>query len=315
MNFKCLKMQETPIHAVFTILGLCLKNDNLEMFGKYCDEYKDEIYAHYAEWMTPPESIRKNEKSADFWVKILKHISIYFKSKGNPEIENFLVEFVRRNEIEEFEKIYEEAQALYNQGKYTQSIAQVIPILPELKFLKDPVADDLVAKIHGLMGIVYLRIDQLDESKKQIRLALNQCRDNGDLNGLCIYKNYLNLIRTLILLKKDPDNPLAMVRSELVRAQKLSDKGNYNLSNKVLDGIAGTIENSADPLIRLYLSKVNGLKGLNYYRLGEISLAMQPTELALRLSVRRKDQAGITIYKANLEEIKARLLKTGAKKE
>jgi len=291
-------------NELFYNLRIAFVDEDDELFVQLCNQYKAEIFNYFKNWTTIPASLRDDEDQRNIWGGTVIKLAQYFKATGHPELLNSLIGNKKANPAVQVQNSYIEAQGLYDNGKFEDSISLLLQILSELATMRGPLVDELTAKANGLAGSNYMKLRQIDKANEYTKRALDKCRQIGDKAGITVYEQNLQLIEAYSAYQKDKNAPLIIVRDEIVKAQKLSDKGSYNKSNAILNNLLGDIITFSDPFVDKYQSKIYGLIGLNYYRLDNFKLAEECTTLALQMARNNKDRAGCFIYEENLKVIK-----------
>jgi hypothetical protein len=284
-------------------LGEAFLRQNAKLFASICDQYEDDILKYFHTWQNIPAVLRDDEYQRNVWAGTVIQIAKHFKAKGNSELINKLVGDKTSNPAIQLQNLYAEAHELHKQGKFNESNSMLREISTELQTLKGSLVQSLSAKVFGLLGSNYLKLTQIDKAKEYTEYAINECNLHGDATGVTVYEQNLALIQAYNVCQRDKHHPLIEIRSELVKAQKLSDKGDYNRSNALLINVLEKVTISNNPFIKKYECKVYGLEGLNYFRLKKISRAKKLTKLALQKAEHTKDRVGLVIYNSNLKTI------------
>jgi tetratricopeptide (TPR) repeat protein len=294
-------MANENIDALFVNLFNAFVKNDASLFQTLCNENRNQIFQNFKHWQTVPESVRTDPALVQAWASTMMQIAGYFETQGNDQLINILVGNRHTNILTKLQNTYEEAVVMSNQGKYEDSNVIATSILSKLKEIKGPGADMLDAMLYGLKGTNYLHLGNIKAAEDATAYAFKKCLEIGDKNGAAIYKQNLRLILACKVLRSAPNDPLIYFRSEVVRAQKLSDKGNYEWSNKILNELLQ--KNTTDSWIKYMHSKIYGLMGLNYFRLENRELAKKYSELALQIATQEQDQFGTIIYQSNLTHI------------
>jgi tetratricopeptide (TPR) repeat protein len=200
--------------------------------------------------------------------------------------------------------MYAEAQRLNEAGEFAASSAELHTLLASLQGTTGTGADDIQAKVFGLLGTNAIHLGIIPEALRYTEEALQRCVASGDREGVWIYTENLE---TILVAKEVSDDTtigeqLTHARERIAFAQDLSDAGRYPASNDVLNELLDEVTNNHTAGSR-YLGKLYGLLGLNYFRLGDLSAARRFTVQALAESRQRQDIVGDRIYSANLKAI------------
>ena len=227
----------------------------------------------------------------------------YFEATGHPGLLHSLIGNKKTNPAIQVQNLYIEAQGLHNSGKFEDSVSLLLQVLPDLATMHGPLVDELIAKANGLAGSNYMKLRRIDEADVYTNRALDICRKIGDKEGITVYEQNLQLIEAYRVYQNDKNDPLIIVRGEIVKGQKLSDKGSYNQSNMTLNELLRDIKAFPNLKVNKYQPKIYGLIGSNHYQLHNFRLAKEFTEIALQLAKNNNDRAGCHIYEGNLKII------------
>lgn len=266
-----------------------------------CNSYGADIYANFQTWLRVPEEIRHDADSVEAWSRPLVFLAQMFNDSGHPELLEQL--YGKDKVIEGWQSSIANAAQLIEAGRYREAADVIQAILPELEHASGGPVDDIRPKAYGLLAKAQFESGDAVQAKKFMQLALDDCRRTGDEEGIRNYTSNLRVMKAAAASIEDSEDGkrLLAIRAAIARAQELSDDAEFEKSNDVLatalkdhDGVETMLE---------FRGKVWGLLGLNFYRLGNFAESRRYTEMALEQCTNAKDQDGIRIYSANLQEI------------
>lgn len=283
---------ETLRDALFTAIG---QGDG-HQFAALCNQYAPLIVQYFDGWKKVPQNIRGDREAVDLWGHCLITIAGAFESAGHPQLLASLMGPPGDNPITRWVREFTRASHLSETGQYQESNAALLKILDEMQGSLGSAIDDSRPKVYGLLGTNFFRMDDPGQARKYTELALRDCERTGDQEGVSIYTENL-----ATLLAADPECALAQCRRKIARAQDLSDQLRYAESTALLHAALGDIEQN--PELRSYRSKVHGLMGSNFFRLGETARARELTERAVQDCEADRDDKGVRIYRENLRVI------------
>jgi tetratricopeptide (TPR) repeat protein len=226
------------------------------------------------------------------WVHCLITIAKAFESAGHPQ----LLGDAENNPIDRWTSTFAKAHSLSDTGRYKKSNAALLEIIDEMGGCVGSAIDTLRPKIYGLLGTNHFRTGEFVKAREYTELALADSERTNDRQGVAVYTENL-----ATLLAMDANSPAAHCRKTIAKAQDLSDKLWYERSNVLLREVSEAIE--VHPELRSYQSKVYGLMGFNYFRLGEIQHARDYTERAMQYCREDRDHKGVRVYAENLKVI------------
>lgn len=273
-------------------------------FVELCQHHAEEIMRLFDAWRIAPVEIREDRQAAEAYIQALAAIARVLHALGHPEPLEMIMPYGPANPIIRWQYMYAEAQRLSETGEFAASSAASHTLLADLQGTTGTGADDIQAKVFGLLGANSIQLGVIPEALRYTEEAFRLCVASGDHEGVWIYTENLE---TILVAKEVKDGTtvgeqLTRARERIAFAQDLSDTGRYQASNDVLHDLLNEVTNIPTAGLR-YLSKLYGLLGLNYFRLDDLSAAQQFTAQALAESRQRQDIAGDRIYSANLKTI------------
>jgi tetratricopeptide (TPR) repeat protein len=265
---------------------------NGEEFARLCNMYREEIVRQFPSWLTVPPQYRQDREAAMAFAAPVLRTAEYFQQQGDPRLMERLT-LGANNPVNRWRGALAAANQLGNAGKYDQAIQALEAILKEMKGVTGTGIDDLRPKTNGALGNAYYFKGNTSLARQYIEAALAECRQIGDAEGVRVYSENLELV---VLSSAATDEETVRMRAEIVKAQKLSDEGWYELSNQTLMALLHPAREESR-----YKSKICGLAGLNYFRLNDREKAEHYTKVALDECRRAQDAEGVRIYGANLD--------------
>ncbi len=276
-------------------------NNDAQLFYQLCDTREKEIFQEFDNWTIAPEWVRQKEELISLYAHTINTVADYFANKGNPTLMEKLVGDASSNPMIQIENELMTAQNLFNHGEYEQSNQILLSHLKLLEGSKGSGVAQLYPKIVGLAANNYLKLGNVDMAKMFAETAITKCMEIGDKEGETIYRKNLKLIVAYKAYTENSDHIICKTRSDIVTAQKLSDKGSYKKSNQLLNELLNSIEQTTDFFLKEYLAKVYGLIGTNFYYLKNAAEAKNYTSKALEHADLNRDRPGILIYSENLK--------------
>lgn len=290
-------IQEDP-EAIRAALFAALSQQDSQTFARLCQKHWNTIVENFQYWARLPESVRDDPQATNFWVQALINIAQYFQSQGQPELMYILAGDTADNPVVRWQDGLAEAQQLYEEGHYATSNDLLLRMLKEMEGATGSAIDNLHSKMYGSLGVNFFRLGDLEHAQHYTELALKECQRTGDQAGIEIYRENLQSVQAAF--DERSGGRMVQVRTTIAQAQDLSDALNYQASNQLLKDLLK--QHQAD-VLQDYLPKIYGLLGSNYFHLGEMVRAQENTELALQISRRNDDRAGVRVYQTNLEII------------
>jgi hypothetical protein len=92
----------------------------------------------------------------------------------------------------------------------------------------------------------------------------------------------------------------------ILRAQRLTDLGEFELSTNLLLRIVRDLTEESSPLLCDYYAQMVGLVAFNHFKRGDIERAITETENAKRFCEQVGDREGVAIYSENRAVLAAR---------
>lgn len=168
------------------------RNDS-EAFTKVCRKHGASILMHFQSWTTLPESVRKDSKARETWVRALMMTAEAFKEAGEPRLFEGL-RAAKHHPVWGWGDAVSRAEAASDAGKHDESISILLGILSEMEGMIGSAVDKYRPKVYGELGINYFRLHKKAEATKYILLAVEDCRRTGDQEGVEVYTRNLGYV-------------------------------------------------------------------------------------------------------------------------
>ena len=206
----------------------------------------------------------------------------------------------------DWENTFVRAERLSRNGAHDAARDALTGLLAELSGAGDgPEVVDLRPMVAGLLGTNALAAGDVAEAQRWTAEALAGCEANGDVNGVRVYRETTDLLDAFALARSGTAGGARMIacRRAIAEAQDLADDGECERSTAVLSEVLAGLDEAG---ARRYRAKVLGQIGWNAVHTGDLEAARDYTEAALAECYKNKDDDGVRIYTANLEEIRRR---------
>lgn len=270
-------------------------SDQAGMASLY-DRHAGRIEELFPRWQKAPVAIQNDRQELESYGRCLLAIAEYFRERGRPGL---LARLMGENEggppLDEIDARLKQADDLRAERRFAEQATCLEHTLTSLEALGGPLAADLRAKTLGALGQAQLEIGDFGAARQSTERALRQCAENSDAEGVDVYTKNLAYLDVLTA-KPHPS------RAKLVLAQRLSDRGRFAQSNRLIDDILASGEDLAgDQWVNR--GKLLGLKGLNLARLADHEAAKSATHDAIAACAAAGDRRGEEIYRMNVATI------------
>jgi hypothetical protein len=214
-----------------------------------------------------------------------------------------------------------DADRLFSLGRFEDSLRSARALLMEVTSVPGRRGEQWRAELLGLAGRGALHLYRLEEALEATRAALHGIHALQDetleplLDGL-----RENLLTILAALESPVSDRAATappvhreLRSQIVRAQALTDRYRFSRSIETLEPLVSRLEPlgqlpasampSPEPVdARLwYLPRMLGLLGFNWFHCANLGRARALTDLAIDASRALGDRTGERVYRATLD--------------
>jgi len=180
------RRQDTP-DAVLTALLSAHRIDRGSRVSSLCAEYYDIILSNFAAWTKVPPDYSNDRLELDHYVDTLVTVSEVFAAKGQPQLKVLLMGDETKNPYLQWSQTFTEAEALVNEGRCSEVIAPLEESLGAMQGARGSGVDDLMPKMHGLLGVAYHHLGLLDKAVAHTKTAMTLCELIGDTHGVEIY--------------------------------------------------------------------------------------------------------------------------------
>lgn len=265
-----------------------------ERLAALCNEHVYEILEQFGTWTTLPEPLRDDMAAAERWVTALHMIARFLEAMGCPGPLESIAGDTSDNPIVQWSDQFSHASRLHETGQHLASIGVLNELFVDIEGTRGPFIDDLITKMHGLLGTNHHSLGDRERARTHTQLALDSARRAGDAQGVRIYEENLRVFGVSEAGRE------ADWTQRIADAQDLSDAAHYEASNRVLEDTLAEI--GADAAFE-HRAKLFGLLGLNAMRLGDAERARLWTEQAVLACESAQDAFGVTVYRQNLSVI------------
>ena len=224
------------------------------------------------------------------------------------------------------ERIREADRLFVDDARFDESLRAARQLLDEIGAVPSPPGGQWRAELLGLAGRSALQLGRTVEARDATTAALQIVHDmrDGSLSPLVeMFRE--NLLTALAALETptptdDDSTPPSHreLRTRIVRAQKLTDRHRFVRSIEILEPLLARLRpqagdeptrsepsgEPADPRL-LYLPKILGLLGFNWFHQGERERSRALTEQAIVACRSLGDRSGERVYGASLAWIDA----------
>lgn len=290
---------------VFTALAL-----GPAALTELCRARAEEMTRAFPEWQKVPPALRNDPEDVQAWGRCLITIAQQLERQGRPEAMARLADGIHRT-FDRWRSAFDTGRRLSEAGRTAQAHAVLTGVLSELETSSGNAVDELRRKVLGLLGSNALAAGDEGAAEQWTRLALSECEAAGDVDGVRTYRQNLQLLQALSLVRTagPAGNRVVRIRRMIDRAQKDADTGWYERSSRILQQVLEDLGHpqgdASDAVIEAYRAKVLGQLGWNAAVQGHFSAARPLTAQALEQARRTEDLDGERIYGANLSEIEA----------
>ena len=288
-------MKRSP-DAVRELLFDAIARGDEPALERLCNRHRKAIVEGFGDWRAP-QSALADRAAAETWALSMIAIAQCMGRQGDMQPLESMLGGPRDNPLRQWQDAYRRAQALNAAGEYDASNRILDDIVADMTGSIGPGVDDIHAKVHGLAGLNWMRLGDLERACRCTHQARDECRKLGDDAGVRIYEEHLRALEAATQAAR------AGLRERTIRAQRLSDAARYTDSNRLLQILVEDLKRSDVTEADLYRGKVYGLFGLNHARLGDVAAAERWTRLAHDECERVGDTFGTRIYSANLRAI------------
>lgn len=165
-------------------------------FLNLCKDNLKQIEQEYLTWNNVPKEYRNDKEKLNWWVNSMVYIGEALEEIGFSGLLDLLMQRNSdKNILEDYQDSYLKAQQMYDDQKYEESILILRSLLDQIKGLKGSLVDNLKPRIFGLLGTNYYQIGVKDKAIDYTNLAIRECEETNDLEGVKIYKGNLCLIK------------------------------------------------------------------------------------------------------------------------
>jgi tetratricopeptide (TPR) repeat protein len=165
-----------------------------QAFEDACRTHEGLILATFGQWKKISEAVANDQQAAEDYFHALTTVANYFRSKGHPELFELLVGPAETNPIELMKKAMLEAQRQSELRDYGSSNKTLEQMLRTMESWQGHAVVEYRARMHGLLGINYYRLQNLEEAVRCTRQALADCHELKDEEGVRIYGENLRAL-------------------------------------------------------------------------------------------------------------------------
>jgi hypothetical protein len=163
-------------------------------FQEACRVHEGLILTTFKQWAKVPEAVARDKQATDNYFQALVTTAEYFKSKGHPELLESLMAPDDKNPIEQMKKAALDAQRLSELRDYAASNKILIPMLRTMEQWKGSGVIYYRARMYGLLGTNYFRLQNHAEALRCTRQALADCQELNDEEGIRTYSENLRAL-------------------------------------------------------------------------------------------------------------------------
>ena len=219
-----------------------------------------------------------------------------------------------------------DADGLFTAGRFDESQAASRELLREIDPVPSPLREQWRGELLGLIGRNALQLRAFDEALEATRTALQLMHALHDDDAHWFFEALReNLLTVLAAMDGGPPPDGGTLpghralRHRIVWAQTLTDRHRFARSSDILDPLlaallteaggdaigSGPVVEPADARV-LYLPKVLGLLGFNWFHRGDLKRAEELTARAIAVSRLLDDRTGERVYGASLAWMRSR---------
>lgn len=278
-----------------------VSEDDRQLLAQLYVDHHQTIVAHFKAWAQVPAEIQNNAEAVHAWGTALHTVAQHLDVLGIPGPLAWLTDARRPHIANRWHRALERARLLGQANRFDEAYKILQWLLREMDGVQGELARELRPKVLGLLGSNRFGAGDFVAAIEWISRALSECQCLGDGDGVRIYRESLQTMNTLQLLRTDPaeGERLLRCRRVIVKAQDLSDRGHYQRGNDLLQEALHLIGDDEHSPLRDYRAKVLGQLGWNYFQLRDKSSARAYTEQALEVCRATGDEDGIRIYMVN----------------
>ncbi len=173
-------------------LFAAIRRKDEKAFQQYCSTHQGTILTNFGNWQRSPESIRDDENAVEEYGRALLTIANHFESLGHPELLDLL-----KPPADLFDSAsvkFAQANALAARQEYEASNVLIKEVLHVVERWRGPGVAGFRAKVYGLLGTNYFRLLQFENARRYTELALLDCKNVGDQEGIRIYRENLQVL-------------------------------------------------------------------------------------------------------------------------
>ena len=224
-----------------------------------------------------------------------------FDRAGYPDLLTLLAAPDQDNILRSWDNRLVATHRLLQSGHAAQALVETDQLLQDMdqSGVSGPAVLDLRAKLYGLRGQVFVTLGRFADSKAAFVLALEDCERNGDAEGIRIYRENLEYVKSAADERTPETEAELQVLQTFERAQQLAEQGRFKASNALFAGLL-QLNAGPGPVMQNMKPHVMGRMGYNEYKLGNPVAARGLIDSARQLCVQHGDAASAEIYAENL---------------
>jgi hypothetical protein len=165
-----------------------------QVFENVCHEYESVILTNFKEWAKVPEAVSRDKQATEQHARTVIAIAEYLKSKGHPELLESLMPPDDSNPLQQMEKAALDAQRLSELRDYSNSNKKLESMLRTMEQWRGSGVLHYRARMYGLLGTNHFRLQNYAEALRFTKLALADCQELGDEEGIRIYSENLRAL-------------------------------------------------------------------------------------------------------------------------
>ncbi|MEE1754593.1 hypothetical protein [Streptomyces sp. SP18CS02] len=289
-----------PAQNLFRALSAAHRAGDDKRFRELCRANADWLDAHRVHWTRVPERLRqtfrRDPERFQAHGRLMIRVARELDAAGRPAA---LRRITGGGDRSPHEKLHE-AEVLAEAGEHAACRTVLLALLGEWSG-----NDAWAAEIHSRLAVCAARTDDLDSAVHHAGEADRLHRRAGRPRTATTVMLETALVARALRAGTSGSVRLAECREAITQAQILSDRGRYAASNRVLRRLLAQGEHvppGEDPAGH-YRGKIYGLMGLNHFRSGDRPAAAVWTRAALEQCRHERDELGVAVYQANLDEI------------
>lgn len=165
------------------------------VIGEFCSKYSEEIKKEFHNWKTAPEKYRKSEQAIQKYGNSVVYIAQHFLKNGDSDLMKILSSSRTENPTEKWPRELQKAQAYIDENKLSDAIVLIKNIITEVEgMLGGTGIEYYLPRSYGLIGMAYVKSNDLKLAVESMQKARDLCEKYGDLEGYNIYNNNLDSI-------------------------------------------------------------------------------------------------------------------------